>query len=222
MVFGAGDVDDADSATAVRDLFGAGTTGPITERWACDTPTASTVNLAPDYGADTVDLTAAGAPLPPSDYNRSNTSVTLPDGCFRTSVTAVNVLADYAIEIAPKGADVSWGSVSWEEDPFDGLSCESMMIAASDYVDVCDLFEEEVDRAVSAGWSDGVAHYSVATGTGGNKITWSAPSKAKIRQFQTVWYDNNNNEKPTKDIYMDAATARDSTLIPRCSPTTAP
>ena len=173
-------------------------------------PTDSTVDLAADPDADPPAPLTAAESVPPSDYNRRNTSVTLPDGCFRTSVTAVNVLADYAIEIAPKGANVSWGSVKWEEDPFDGLACESMMVAASDYVDVCDLFDEEVDRAVSTGWDgdEAVAHYSAATGTGGNKITWSAPSKAKIRQFQTVWYDNNNNEKPTKDIYTDAATVR--------------
>ena len=99
----------------------------------------------------------------PADYNSANLSVTKPDNCFRIGANKINYLADYAIELAAKGSAVSWGSVDWEahfgeegDNPFMDmdmpLACDTVMVAAADEVDVCSLFEEEVDRALDAGW----------------------------------------------------------------------
>ena len=47
--------------------------------------------------------------------------------------------------MSPTGADVDWGSeVDWDEDPFEDLTCDSMTVAAADYLDVCERFDTEV------------------------------------------------------------------------------
>ena len=45
----------------------------------------------------------------------------------------------------PLGADVSWGEIGWEA--FEDLTCPSMSWTAADQVDICALFEAEVDQA---------------------------------------------------------------------------
>ena len=80
-----------------------------------------------------------------------------------------NYLADYSVALAPEDADVAWGSVEWETDPFDGLTCEgsdpiSAMEAMS--MDVCELFAEEVDMALSSGYkTDAIIISGVEDGT---------------------------------------------------------
>ena len=63
-------------------------------------------------------------------------------------VTHSNYLDGYSLEVQPQ-ASVTWAGsrVDWPEgrDPFEGLDCEGFTVSASDQVDVCELFEEEVD-----------------------------------------------------------------------------
>ena len=180
-------------------LFGAAIPTGSEERWACD-------STGTDGDAYT------------SDYASSNLSVAKPDGCFRISGNRINYLADYAIELSAKGSSVSWGSVKWKENPFKDLTCDSVMVAAADEVNVCALFEEEVDRALDAGWG-GAEAYTAAAGTGtflfaaasthtnnvpsGAMLAWEAESKSKVRQFATVWYDRDDDGKEDDDIYSD-------------------
>ncbi len=64
-------------------------------------------------------------------------------------VTRANYLDGYSIRVQPQ-ASVTWAGsrVNWPEgrDPFEGLDCEGFTVSAADQVDVCELFEEEVDR----------------------------------------------------------------------------
>ena len=187
-------------------LFGVSGIVGLTERWACDST-----------GTDGDDV--------PSDYNRANLSVTKPDGCFRISANGVNYLADYAIELAAVGSAVSWGSVDWEKvfeddeeatNPFMDLSCDTVMVAAADEVDVCALFEDEVDRALEAGWGGGEVYFeddspafrvdtssATADVPGDASITFETESTSKPRQFGTIWYDVDGDGKPTDDLYRD-------------------
>ena len=63
-------------------------------------------------------------------------------------VTHSNYLDGYSLRVQPE-ASVTWAGsrVDWPEgrDPFEGLDCEGFTVSASDQVDVCELFEEEVD-----------------------------------------------------------------------------
>ena len=53
----------------------------------------------------------------------------------------------------PQGASVMWGEIAWEA--FEDLKCDSMSYVATDQVDVCDLFEEEVDAQMPTRRSPG-------------------------------------------------------------------
>ena len=93
-------------------------------------------------------------------------NVQRPNGCFRIivddttgcsnkrgtncrGVTHANYLEGYSLEIQPQ-ASVTWAGsrVNWPEDddPFEDLDCAGVTVDAADQVDVCELFEEEVDR----------------------------------------------------------------------------
>ena len=192
-------------------LFGGALTiGP--ERWACDSLGATT------------ETDALG-----SDYNPANLSVTKPDGCFRISANGVNYLADYSIELAAAGSAVSWGTVDWTKvyeegaNPFMDLTCDTVMVAAADEVDVCALFEDEVDRALEAGWGGANVYLEgddsdfvvTTTGTeaatadvgGDAELNWEVESASKPRQFGTIWYDNDGDPAtdrgPGVDLYAD-------------------
>ena len=159
----------ADDADGVEGLFGGVATGVTfnaSERWACDSPSdLMALPLDDDGAADTAET----ADTVSSDYTSSNLTVTKPDGCFRVVSHRIDYLQDYMIELAPKGSSVSWGSVEWEDSPFvdaegEALACPSKEIDAIDQVNVCDLFEEEVDRALAEGWNAGSATVSGFTG----------------------------------------------------------
>ena len=53
------------------------------------------------------------------------------------------------MELIPSGASAGWGTINWDkyrlDDPFEGLTCDSVTFAAADYVDVCELWETELD-----------------------------------------------------------------------------
>ena len=73
--------------------------------------------------------------------------------------TQQNYLPTYKVHVTPN-ASVSWvgSSVSWPkgEDPFDGLDCEGVTVEASDFIDVCESFQEQA----MAYWGDGVGNKS--------------------------------------------------------------
>ena len=46
---------------------------------------------------------------------------------------------------------MTWGDVDWETDPFEDLDCEPMTFKAADQIDVCAMFEDEVDQAMDPG-----------------------------------------------------------------------
>ena len=159
----------------------------------------------------------------PSDYNPANLSVTKPDGCFRISANGVNYLADYSIELAAAGSAVSWGTVDWTKvyeegaNPFMDLTCDTVTVAAADEVDVCALFEDEVDRALEAGWGGAEVYLDAVTDPAfvtdiatadanvpsGAALTLETESKSEARQFSTVWYDADGDGKPNNDLYAD-------------------
>ena len=77
----------------------------------------------------------------------TNCSEASGEGC--AGATRGNYLDGYSLVVQPQ-ASVTWAGsrVNWPrgQDPFDGLDCAGMTVEASDQVDVCELFEEEVDR----------------------------------------------------------------------------
>ena len=96
----------------------------------------------------------------------TTSTVQRPSGCFQILVddttgcsnrygtncrgaTHANYLEGYTLEIQPQ-ASVTWAGsrVNWPrgDDPFEDLDCAGVTVNAADQVDVCELFEEEVDR----------------------------------------------------------------------------
>ena len=185
-----------------------------------------TVARLPSAGHATPPARLNGCRRSGSDYNPANLSVTKPDGCFRISANGVNYLADYSIELAAAGSAVSWGTVDWTKvyeegaNPFMELTCDTVMVAAADEVDVCALFEDEVDRALEAGWGGAEANTDVdlpyyddgrrdadsnVPGAGNTHLGRPSPrAPAKDRQFGTmIWYDIDGDGKPGDDLYND-------------------
>ncbi len=147
-----------------------------------------------------------------------------PPGCFRLRgpgagggdpSKGANYLEGWSIELTPVGADVMWGRVDWEDNPFEELTCdpmEPMMVA--DYVDVCEMFEAEVDYATADGWSPTVVFRSETPGftetdppTGNEVVMWKATTgpDGGEAMFKTVWFDDNLNGKIKKDGSPDRA-----------------
>ena len=107
-------------------------------------------------------------------------------------------LSGWSIELSPVGGDVSWGSVEWEDDPFEDLECggsEPIMVA--DHVDVCDMFDTEVSMATGKGWKP-----EVVFDANNRVVMWRAGATAASgheRMFKTLWFDDNLNGKILKD-----------------------
>ena len=149
--------------------------------------------------------------------------IDMPESCFRI-VGTPDYLSGYSIEAAAKGSAVAWGSVEWEDDPFDGLTCDSVTFMASEQVDICALFEDEVDYALDKGeeWVPSIRFNSYTTGTttvtgvdgnddGSPDVAraaadqwrpdqWMASLKKGVsgRQFKTLWFDDNLDGKLPK------------------------
>ena len=125
-----------------------------------------------------------------------------PDGCFRflgpgPADKAPDYLSGYTLDISPADIGVAWGNVDWEDDPFEGLECESMSVTVSDHVDVCDMFDAEVSYATGGGWSPTVVFSATNT-----VMRWEAPAKkakSGTSNFTTVWFDDNLNGDIKKD-----------------------
>ena len=129
---------------------------------------------------------------------------TVPDNCFRI---VDSTLEDYSVELIPGGAITAWGTINWTkyrlDDPFEGLTCDSVTFAAADQVDVCALFEDELDYNLKNLFT-GASSSSRASSTFtidaradsnnfDNRIngwTVKTTSSRSARQFDTVWYDH--------------------------------
>ena len=106
-------------------------------------------------------------------------------------------LSGWTIEMTPDGGAVSWGMVEWEEDPFEDLTCgaaDPVMVA--DHVDVCAMFDAEVDLATGKGWKP-----TVVFGTDNRVRMWKATASPATgtKMFETIWFDDNLNGKILKD-----------------------
>ena len=149
-----------------------------------------------------------------------------PEGCFRLigpgamgranaktgAPNGPDYLSGYSLELAAVGAGVSWGRVDWDPDPFKDLKCESVSMMVSDEVDICGMFEEEVDYAIGEGWSPEVvfnaAHRAVMWRAAAEKSgTNAADGGTEGKYFKTLWFDddldgkimNANSRRPTVD-----------------------
>ncbi len=109
-----------------------------------------------------------------------------------------NYLSGWSIELSPVDADVSWGSVEWEDDPFEDLECGAAdPIMVADHVDICDMFDTEVSMATGKGWKP-----EVVFDANNRVVMWRAGATAATgheRMFKTIWFDDNLNGKILKD-----------------------
>ena len=109
-----------------------------------------------------------------------------------------NYLAGWTIELSPLGADVSWGSIELEEDPFEELTCgNANTVTVSDQVNVCDMFEAEVSGGTGKGWKP-----EVVFNASNQVVMWRAgtsPSTGHEKMFKSIWFDDNLNGKILKD-----------------------
>ena len=152
-----------------------------------------------------------------------------PDNCFRVRVVGdataknpklSNYLDGYTVEVAAADSEVAWGKVEWEDDPFADLECEPITFVAADQLDICAMFEEEVDRVVADGWSSIPAGFVDSFGNAtlrtkprtseGNADTtngsvlnaWllrTAVANRKPDRFKTLWFDDNLDGKIKND-----------------------
>ena len=147
----------------------------------------------------------------------SSSSLFRPEGCFRLlgpgpEKNAPDYLAGYSLELSPEGASVAWGRVDWgDDDPFEDLTCDSMTVAVADMVDICSMFEAEVDYAV--GDSDDWAP-EVVFNDANQIVMWRAAAKNSAMDdgdattgkfFKTLWFDDNLNDKIKDDGDADRA-----------------
>ena len=143
-----------------------------------------------------------------------------PAGCFRLigpgamgrdAAKGPDYLSGWSIELTPLGADVAWGNVDWEDDPFEDLECEAMdPIMVADHVDICDMFDTEVGMATGKGWKPDVVFNS-----DNRAVMWAAGATASTgheRMFKTLWFDDNLNGKIKKDATTAAQAARVTAL----------
>ncbi len=170
-------------------------------------------------------------------YQAASGGVHKPDGCFRIAMGGTkeeggqfklaNYLSGYSVEVSAKDSSVSWGKVKWKEDPFKDLKCAPMTFAASDQVDICELFEAEVDQALAKGWGDVVLKTDKTSGTdtsasgttnGGVKLrNWEVKAKsATPARFKRLFFDDNLNGKisstDTGPHYWDTSPANETGL----------
>ena len=127
-----------------------------------------------------------------------------PEGCFRLigpgpGDNAPDYLAGYSLELSPQGAGVTWGRVDWDEDPFEDLTCDSMTMMVADQVDICAMFDAEVDYAIggSDDWSP-----EVVFDENNRVVMWRAPAEnsgGDGKVFKTLWFDDNLNGKIKDD-----------------------
>ena len=165
------------------------------------------------------DLLDKGSCQPVSDdelwaYNDNVTSrISKPENCFRMTVDhglGRNYLDAYTVEFAPKGADVAWGEIAWED--WEELICEPMTFSAMEQVDVCALFEDEVDR-LPLPTAEPIVIHSSHVAVGGNLVAdattlagfdlkYKFDDEASVRnQFASMWYLDDTTPADAKDMW---------------------
>ena len=160
-------------------------------------------------GDDADSLVCAGTGATDPYGGSTANALDKPEECFRVNTrgsTKTNYLSGYSIELQANASAVGWGEIDW--DAFDDLTCDSMTFAASDLVDVCDLFADEVEQALDAGWagSKGTAvNFVLATGDADTLMTLEipAPTSASSYRFATNWFNPSGKGDPGTDIYND-------------------
>ncbi len=136
-----------------------------------------------------------------------------PVGCFRLigpgamdrdDAKGPDYLSGWSIELSPMDGDVTWGNVDWEDDPFEDLECGAAdPIMVADHVDVCSMFEAEVDGATGRGWSP-----VVVFDANNRVVMWRASTRAATgheQMFKTLWFDDNLNNKIKNDTMLTRA-----------------
>ena len=140
-----------------------------------------------------------------------------PKGCFRLvgpgatrpdydASKGADYLSGWSIELSPLGADVAWGDVDWEENPFEDLECgASDPIMVADHVDICEMFDAEVSLATGKGWKP-----EVVFDENSRVVMWRAGATAGTgtSMFKTVWFDDNLNGAILKDTKAAAQADR--------------
>ena len=156
------------------------------------------------------------------DYNDNVASrVSRPDDCFRITVDnglGRNYLDAYTVTMAPKGADVAWGKIAWEA--WEELTCPDMSFSATDQVDVCELFEAEVERLPLPTAEPIVIHSSLAasgnivapntvtvgfatdTTLAGFDLKYEFGDEASVRhQFASMWFLDDTTSEDDDDMW---------------------
>ena len=157
-----------------------------------------------------------------------------PAGCFRLigpgamdrdDAKGPDYLSGWSLELSPEGGDVTWGSVDWKDDPFEDLTCgDADPIMVSDHVDICEMFEAEVDLATGKGWKPDVVFGADGETNANQVIMWAASATAGSgeKMFKTLWFDDNLNGKIKKDATTAAQADRATALAADGSTETAP
>ncbi|MCY4671240.1 MAG: hypothetical protein OXC29_25035, partial [Rhodococcus sp.] len=137
------------------------------------------------------------------------------DNCFRLIGPATaqsdndaskgaNYLTGWSIELSPVDADVSWGKVDWDDDPFEELTCKAKdPIMVDDRVDVCEMLDDEITGATGKGWKP-----EVVFDENNRVVMWRAGATAATgheRMFKALWFDDNLNGKILEDTTGRAA-----------------
>ena len=182
-----------------------------------------------DSGGDTPDDLTDDVVVCDNTYDTGDIT-DRPKGCFRLigpgamgradsktgAPNGPDYLSGYSLQLTPSGAGVTWGRVDWDDDPFEDLTCDSMTMMVSDEVDICGMFEDEVDYAIGEGWSPEVVFDATnrvvmwrapAENSGANTAADGVAATAKGKNFKTLWFDddldgkimNANSRRPTVD-----------------------
>ena len=148
-------------------------------------------------------------------------SPTRPDGCFRLMGPGPamgrfqagqgpwsDYLAGYSLELSPVDADVAWGRVDWDDDPFEDLTCDADAIMVSDLMtdsgqDICDMFEAEVDYAIGEGWTETRDAPNAVSNGQLQLVMWMATAEKSGagtgKRFKTLWFDDDLDGKIDKN-----------------------
>ena len=214
---------------------GANTTKTVEAAKGSDKTLAMAAVASITVDAD-VDVTGAGTAAAPYGINESAVCedtadgmgrydegdlTDKPEGCFRLRgpgagrgdndpSKGADYLSGWTIELSPVGGDVAWGRVDWDDDPFEDLTCgDAEPIVVADHVDICSMFEDEVDNATGKGWKPTVVFRSETAGftetsppTGNEVVMWKAdadPASGYTKMFKTIWFDDNLDGKILKD-----------------------
>ncbi len=216
-----GIVTSSSIAMTLNHVF-SGVAGGVNQSVKTDAAKGSnkTLTMKAVSGAILVDATDGSTTVCQTTYDAGDITDE-PAGCFRllgpgaggqsdakNTPEGPDYLSGWSIELSPKGADVSWGRVNWEDDPFEDLTCgDADPIMVSDHVDICAMFEDEVDHAIGKGWTptitfDGNNHVDQLTATAEN-------SGGNGEMFTTLWFDSDLDGKMTDggmDFYATTGT----------------